>query len=354
MIAAVRFSQRLLCGLACACALIAAPPAFGATPPSANDPCVKATRDVCNTTGVGYYKTYRYGTRWFGDFKNAIPGTAHSYCIDLRFWYPGPDYRYKEDTSGSLVNKDGNAVPLPNEQRIAYATWVYGRSSNPDQSAAVMLYVHTQMGDGRAGELDPSVLGSNVSALYDKISRDATRFHGPYRFEIKVPGSLKVGKAVTATVRVLAAGGSALPNMPLTLSVQGASLVSNSVKTDGTGLAKVTLTPSGGTLKLSASTSTLPSTLPRVFKPTSPAAAANGQRLALPASQTLSDSAGGSASKTQIQVSTTAAPATLLVGKTSQDKIAISNAGSNWNGAVRSGSTAPPAPPTRSAARERR
>jgi hypothetical protein len=334
MIAAVRLSQRLLCGLACACALIAAPAAFGATPPSAKDPCVSGTRDICNTTGVGYYKTYRYGTRWFGDFKNAIPGMAHTYCIDLRFWYPGPDYRYKEDTSGSLVNKDGDAVPLPNAQRIAYATWVYGRSSDPDQSAAVMLYVHTQMGDGRAGELDPSVLGSNVSALYDKISRDATRFHGPYRFEIKVPGSLKVGKAVTATVRVLAAGGSALPNIPLTLSAQGAGPVAGSAKTDGTGLAKITLTPSGGTLKLSALASALPSTLPRVFKPTSPSAAPNGQRLALPAAQTLSDSAGGSVSKTQIQVSTTATPAALLVGKTSQDKVTISNAGAGWNGVV--------------------
>src|ERR1700674_1385276 len=119
MIAAVRFSQRLLCGLACACALTVAPAAFGATPPKANDPCVKGTRDTCNTTGAGYYKTYRYGPRWFGDFKTAIPGSAHTYCIDLRFWYPGPDYLYKEDTSGSLVNKDGNAVPLPHEQRIA-------------------------------------------------------------------------------------------------------------------------------------------------------------------------------------------------------------------------------------------
>ncbi len=334
MIAAVRFSQRLLCGLACASALIAAQAALGATPPNAKDPCVSGTRDICNTTGVGYYKTYRYGTRWFGDFKNAIPGSAHTYCIDLRFWYPGPDYKYKEDTSGSLVNKDGNAVPLPNQQRIAYATWVYGRSSDPDQSAAVMLYVHTQMGDGRAGELDPSVLGSKVAALYDTIAKDAAKFHGPYRLEIKVPGSLKVGTAVTATVRVLAAGGSALPNMPLTLSAQGARLSASSATTDGSGLAKVTLTPSGGTLKLSASTSTLPSTLPRVFKPTAPSAAANGQRLVLPAAQTLSDSTGGSASKTQIQVSTTATPATLLVGKTSQDRVTIANAGSGWSGTI--------------------
>ncbi len=334
MIAAVRLSKRLLCGLACASALIAAPTGFAGTPPNPKDPCVKGTQDSCNTTGVGYYKTYKYGTRWFGDFKDAIPGTAHTYCVDLRFWYPGPAYNYKDDTSGSLTNKDGQAVPLPNQQRIAYATWVYGRSSSADQAAAVMLYVHTQMGDARPGELDPSVLGSNVSALYDRISRDATKFHGPYRFEIKVPTGLKVGKAVTATVRVLAAGGSALPNQPLNLSAQGATSVPNQATTDASGLAKITLTPSGGTLKLSASTGTLPSTLPRVFKPTSAPAAANGQRLVLPAAQTLSDSAGGSATKTQIQVSTTATPATLLVGKTSQDKITISNAGAGWSGTI--------------------
>lgn len=295
---------------------------------------MNGTRDICGTTGVGYYKTYSYGTRWFGDFKNAIPGAAHSYCIDLRFWYPGADYRYKEDTSGSLTNKDGVAVPLPNQQRIAYATWVYGRSSDPDQAAAVMLYVHTQMGDARPGELDPSVLGAKGSSLYDRISRDATRFHGPYRFEIKVPSGLKVSKAVTATVRVLAAGGSALPNLAVNLSTQGATGVPKQATTDDSGLAKVTVTPSGGTLKLSASTGALPSTLPRVFKPTSPAAAPNGQRLALPASQTIADSATGSATKTQVQVSSTATPATLLVGGPSRDKVTISNAGSGWKGTV--------------------
>jgi hypothetical protein len=334
MIVAVRPSRLLLCGLACTSALIAAPATFAGTPPNPNDPCVKGTRDTCNTTGIGYYKTYRYGTRWFGDFKNAIPGVAHSYCIDLRYWYPDAAYSYKEDTSGSLTNKDGDAVPVPNRQRIAYATWIYGRSSNPDQAAAVMLYVHAQMGDARAGEVHPSVLGSNVSALYDRISRDATKFHGPYRFEIKVPAGLKVGTAVSATVRVLAAGGSAVPNLPLTLSVQGATGISKRAKTDGSGFARITLTPGGGPLKLSASTSTLPSTLPRVFEPTSGSSAANGQRLVLPAAQTLSDSAGGSASKTQIRVSTAATPSTLVVGKTSQDRLTISNAGANWSGTI--------------------
>ncbi len=326
--------RRIVCGIACVFALVAVQAAVAASPPNPKDPCVSGTKDICGTTGVGYYKTYSFGTRWFGDFKNAIPGGTHSYCIDLRFWYPGAAYKYKEDTSGNLRNKSGGAVPFPNQQRIAYAIWVYGRSNDPDQAAAVMLYVHGQIDDARPGEVSPSVLSSKARSLYDQITKAAAKFHGPYKVDVTVPGTPKVGTAATATVRVLAAGGAAVPNLPVTISTSGATGVSKPSSTDGSGVAKVTLTPSGGALKVSASSSALPSTLPRVFVPTSAAAAANGQRLVLPASQTVSDSGTGSASKVQIKVSTNAAPATLLVGKTSQDKVAISNAPSGWNGTI--------------------
>ena len=326
--------RRIVFGVACAFALVVVQAAVAATPPKAKDPCVSGTKDICGTTGVGYYKTYSFGTRWFGDFKNAIPGGTHSYCIDLRFWYPGPSYKYKEDTSGNLTNKSGGAVPFPNQQRIAYAIWVYGRSNDPDQAAAVMLYVHGQIDDARPGEVSPSVLGSKARSLYDQITKAAAKFHGPYKVDVSVPGTPKVGTAVTATVRVLAAGGAAVPNLPVTVSTTGATDVSKPSKTDDSGVAKVTLTPSGGALKVSASSSALPSTLPRVFVPTSAAAAANGQRLVLPASQTVSDSGTGTASKVQIKVSTNAAPAALLVGKPSQDKVTISNAGGGWSGTI--------------------
>src|SRR5215471_19587805 len=105
MIEEVGLGRRIVCAIVCVCALAAVQSAVAATPPNPKDPCVSGTKDICGTTGVGYYQTYRYGTRWFGDFKNAIPGGAHSYCIDLRFWYPGPDYKYKEDTTGILKNK---------------------------------------------------------------------------------------------------------------------------------------------------------------------------------------------------------------------------------------------------------
>jgi hypothetical protein len=335
MIEEVGLTRRIVLGLVCTTALAAAPAALGASsPPTRKDPCVSGTKDICGTTGVGFYKTYSYGTRWFGDYKAAIPGTSHTYCIDLRFWYPGPQYNYKEDTSTTLVNKSGETVPLPNTQRIAFAVWVYGRSNDPDQTAAVMLYVHNQMGDARPGEVSPSVIGGQTATLYDQIAKAAAKYHGPYRFEVKVPDSAKVGTATTATVRILAAGGAAVPNFPLSIGVTGATGVTKPSTTDASGVAKVTMTPSGGSYKVSATTTQLPSTLPRVFKPTTAAAAPNGQRLVLPAAQTISDSAGGTASKVQVRVVTNAAPTSLVVGKSSQDKVTISNASPDWSGTV--------------------
>jgi sortase family protein len=317
-----------------ACVLVSAPSAFAAVPSNPKDPCVSGTQNICNTTGVGSYKTYRYGTRWFGDFKNAIPGSAHTYCIDLRFWYPGPHYQYKQDTSGVLKNKSGEAIPLVNQQRIAYAVWEYGRSSDPDQAAAVMLYVHGQMGDARPGEVSPSVLGGDVPGLYGRVADNAGRLHGPYRIEVTLPGTLRVGRAVVATVRVLAAGGAALPDQQLTISAQGLSGAPPQAKTDENGVARLTVTATGGPVTLSASASGLPSTLPHVYAPTVGAAVKNGQRLVLPSAQTVTSSETGVASKTQIQATSTAAPTVLLVGRKSRDRITISKASPGWSGTV--------------------
>ncbi len=63
--------------------------AAAAEPPNQNDPCSRAGRNSCDTNGVGRYATYRYGLRWFGDYRKAVAGEDDpTFCIDLRFWYP--------------------------------------------------------------------------------------------------------------------------------------------------------------------------------------------------------------------------------------------------------------------------
>jgi Sortase domain len=307
--------------------LVAAQGAREATPPR-NDPCTTDARDTCGTTGVGYYKVGRYGQRWYGDFRGAVPGVAHSYCIDLRFWYPSASYRYREDTSGMLANKKGETVSTLHRQLMAYAIARFGQTADPDQAAAVMLYVHSLMGDGRPGELDPNDLGPKVTTLYARVQRDSEAYHGPYRIDLQLSPALTVGKPAVAYVRVLSAAGNPVPDV--SLSVTGGRTAS----TASTGRAAIAFTPSTTSPRITVRATGLPSTFPRVFVPSTPAAAPNGQRLVVAATQDVSASLRTAASKREIGVSTRATPGTIGVGQASTDKVSITGAAPGWRATV--------------------
>jgi len=131
-------------------ALIGASRAEAAAPPNRNDPCSTAGRNTCGTNGVGRHETYRYGIRWFGDFRGAVKDLdVPTFCIDLRFLVPSPASRFAPLAGGELRNRDGRRVALVNQRKMAYALWNYGRSDRVDQQAAVLLYVHSIDG-GRA------------------------------------------------------------------------------------------------------------------------------------------------------------------------------------------------------------
>ena len=258
--------------------LLAVGPAsiHAAAPPNPNDPCATGTVNSCGTTGVGFYRSYSFGTRWFGDFRGLVPGRFHMFCIDLRYWYPGPDYAYKPIEATGLRNRDGEAVPVVSLQKMAYALWTFGRTTNDDTAAAVMLYVHAQMGDARPGELDPAAIGPQVATIYRSVARDSARFHGPYRVEVALPSGIVAGGTGTATIHVLSAAGAGLPNLELSLSATGARNVPATVKTNANGVATVQVTATGaGGVHLVATTEPLPSTLPQIFSPSKPVPAKN-------------------------------------------------------------------------------
>ena len=300
-------------------------------PPNQNDPCSSGGRNTCGTTGTGFYANYRYGLRWFGDFRGVVPNESHTFCIDLRYWYPAPRHRFREDTADVLRNRDRETVSLESRRRIAYAIWEYGRSSNANQAAAVMLYVHSLMGDARPGEVDPAALSNAVESIYTRVARDAARYHGPYRLDIDLPGGLQVGERGTATIRVLSAGGNAVPDVELALDVSGASGVPAEARTNANGVATVTLTAtSADDVRLTARAGGLASTLPRIFEATTRAAAPNTQRLAVADSQTVSASRTTAVSRTRVVVSSVAEPTELLAGGESRDRVTIGGVGPNF------------------------
>jgi Sortase domain len=270
-------------GLALVC-LVVPRASAAAAPPNPSDPCARQGRDGCGTTGVGFYRSQRYGVRWFGDYRGAVPGEAHTFCIDLRFWYASASYRYREQSGRALLNKDGAAVSVEKQRRMAYAIWEFGRSASPSRQAALMLYVHALMGDARPGEVDPAGLGPSVASTYRAIAVAARRYHGPYRIQTRLAGKLTVGRPATATVRLLSATGLALPNAKLALTAQGANGITRHVRADSAGMARIAFTPTAVDVRLRVAGGRVASSSPRIFVPTSGASVANGQRLAAPTS----------------------------------------------------------------------
>jgi hypothetical protein len=309
--------------------------AVARNPPNGNDPCSRAGRDTCGTTGVGFYDTYRYGIRWFGDYDNVATGQGRAFCIDLGYWYPSASYHYELESSPGLHNSAGRDVLLVNRQKMAYAIWAFGRTTNPDRQAAVMLYVHSLMGDAAPGEVDPNAINPTVASDYASIARAAAELHGPYRIKGSVSGPLMVGKETEGTVRVLSATGAAVPNVTLTLTAEGAGGAPRRITTDPQGVGHVTVRPTtAGAVTVSVEAHDLASTLPVVYRASTPEAAANAQRLVVPTSQEVSGTVVGHVAKGHLTVSSTAAPAQLVVGHVVRDKVTIGGATSGWHGTV--------------------
>ena len=68
--------------------------------------------------------------------------TGATFCIDLRFWYPGKNFGYEKRSTTGLKNKDGATMSATSLRRMNRALWRYGRSDDATQQAAVMVYVH--------------------------------------------------------------------------------------------------------------------------------------------------------------------------------------------------------------------
>jgi len=145
--------------------------ARAAEPPDQNDPCARGGKNTCGTAGKGSYRTYKFGPRWFGDFRGAVPGVdGGTFCIDLRYWYPSRSFGYEKHSAAGLRNRDGDAISASSLRRMNYAMWRFGRSDSASQQAAVMLYVHRLMGDGAPGEVAPSALSSSSRSIFRRIA----------------------------------------------------------------------------------------------------------------------------------------------------------------------------------------
>ena len=72
----------------------------------------------------------------------------------------------------------------------------YGQATSTTQASAMMLYVHSLMGDAQPGEVDPaSVLGSGESstAFQQIFRRGGPKYAGPYTIQSQGASAIGVG-----------------------------------------------------------------------------------------------------------------------------------------------------------------
>ena len=316
--------------------------ASAAEPPNQNDPCSRGGRDVCGTTGVGSYETYKFGLRWFGDYRRAVPGLkGPTFCLDLRFWYPSSKFRFARlPSTDGFRNRAGALVGDADLAKMSYAIWRYGDSGRRSGQQAVMLYVHQLVGDGAPGEVNPATLGPVVQSAFRRVARDAARYAGPYRMETSLPASagapIAVRRRTTLTARLIAASGAAVPNVRLDLDIAGAGELPKSVRTGADGVARIALTPTDARngVRGSVRSELVAAQSPAIYVPQRADAARNGQRLAARATQRVSGAIDIDVAPAQIAVTTTATPTTLAVGEASRDAVTISGAYAGWKAEV--------------------
>ena len=190
-----------------------------------------------------------------------------TFCIDLRFWYPARRFGYEERSAAGLRNRDGDAISSSGLRRMSYALWRFGRSDSADQQAAVMLYVHSLMGDGAPGEVTPSALTARSRTIYKRIRREVARYAGPYRVQASVPDGLVAGREAELEVQVVGAAGRAVPDVEIELQSRGARGLPASVRTGDGGGVRVPFTPDdpAGGLGLSLRAVDLPADLPVLY-----------------------------------------------------------------------------------------
>lgn len=308
---------------------LSATPALAGEPPNQNDPCASGGRNTCDTNGVGQYQRYRYGLRWFGDFRGAVAevGRAATFCIDLRYWYPGKQFNYREISPDGLRNREGKAVPGEALARMSYAIWNFGRSNTPNQQSATMLYVHGLMDDAAPGEVAPDAIGPRVESIYRRMDAESRRLRGPYRMQMSLPTTLTVATQAEGSLTLSSATGAPMAGVDVTVASPDVTGLPPKVRTDAKGVARFRFTPTQAKrITVEATSEPLAAARPRIFAPTVPAAARNGQRLAAPNGEPVQAQVSRPAERGAVQITTNVVRTRLKVGEANQDRIRIAGA----------------------------
>jgi hypothetical protein len=256
---------------------------------------------------------------WVGSY---LVGGQQTWGAD--FGYGAPDSAEAYSGGGTLVTKFGLPVDPSIAAQISYLLWRYGSTSSDDEAAAVEHLINSWLGaPSNPGQLDPAndfahiaydapfhlaKLSAGAQTAVTTLRTEADSDQGPWTVPVAAPAGPQVQASPGAwTVKVLSAGSTTVPSVPVTITATDATLpngtASQSFTTPADGSAlTVAVTPTGAAPAITAHVSG-PATAPAVLLPTRPI----DQTLLVGASTPLTGSAASTAVPA-LHVTTTAIP----------------------------------------------
>ncbi|OLT46631.1 hypothetical protein BJF85_16370 [Saccharomonospora sp. CUA-673] len=231
-----------------------------------------ASADVQEGTGHRTTPGQPYGGQdrehdWVGSY---IVGGQQVFCVQFALKAPDSDEQYQP--GDELLTKWGDPIPEDIAANISYLLLRHGDTQDADEAAALAHLLHSWTAAPRTpADLDPSLpfdrIGYDVDMQFDKLPdgakeavdrlrTDAEANRGPWTAEVTAPEEQQtIGEASEWSVSVTNAAGTGVPNVPITLSAEGADVGSEPITTGEDGTATFAVTPTGEEPSVTASLS---------------------------------------------------------------------------------------------------
>ncbi|MGB3441046.1 MAG: Ig-like domain-containing protein [Actinophytocola sp.] len=201
---------------------------------------------------------------WLGSY---VVGGKKVWCVQFAHLAPDSDEQYQP--GAALKTKWGTDLPPNVASDISYLLLRYAGTDSADEAAALAHLLHTwTAGPQNAGQLDPandfrhiaydapfhlSKLPSGAQAAVAALQADAAVNRGPWTATVAAPdGAQQIGATADWTITVTNAGGTGVPDVPVTVTATDATFadadgkqVSNGTVTTTEDPLTLSVTPTG-------------------------------------------------------------------------------------------------------------
>jgi len=206
---------------------------------------------------------------WVGSY---LVGGKQVFCVSFALKAPDSGEQYRP--GDELLTKWGGKIPEDTAANISYLLLRYGDTQDADEAAALAHLLHSWTAAPRTpADLDRDLpfdqIGYDVDMQFGKLPAgakeaverlrtDANANRGPWTAEVTAPEEQQtIGEAGDWTVSVTNAAGKGVPNVPISLSAEGAEVGDEraSVTTGKDGTATFAVTPTAEEPSVTASLS---------------------------------------------------------------------------------------------------